>query len=80
MSDFDAYCKQHFISYCRELSDCCPYCRIAELEGKLEKVEKLEDLILGIVAWNRFYGAALRAELPVAAMELDEALKDNSND
>ena len=35
MSD-DARCKKHFIAYCPDLSETCPYCRIAELERALD--------------------------------------------
>ena len=40
MSD-NAHCKKHFINYCPELSKVCPYCRIAELEATIKRVERL---------------------------------------
>ena len=39
----DAYCKEHYISYCPELSKTCPYCRIKELEARLDNPVLLSD-------------------------------------
>ena len=36
------YCPKHFISYSPDLSRDCPYCRIAELEATIKRVEEIE--------------------------------------
>jgi hypothetical protein len=70
----DAYCKKHLITYCHELSKDCPYCRITELEARLEAVKPLPDKWR--VEWHLITHpyAAVKGKLECAD-ELNKALE-----